>query len=132
MRYAGLLLIFVLPGCATPPHVNPQNHAISDSPSISPPVAPSVAPAKKPSTPPDDPTDRIKPTTSIVGTVTTGGTGPCYGLVTDEGKQYALHSTAGLTLTKGGRVQIKTQPARVRIYCGPGTLLELTAAEPLR
>ena len=126
MRYAGpaaLLLIFVLSGCATPAHVNPQNRVISGSPSATP---------KKPSTPPDNPTDRIKPTTWIVGTVTAGGTGPCYGLVTDEGKQYALHSTAGLALTKGSRVRIKTQPARVRIYCGPGTLLELTAAEPLR
>ena len=32
----------------------------------------------------------------IGGRVTKGGSGPCYGLVTDDGKQYALHSTAGL------------------------------------
>jgi hypothetical protein len=68
----------------------------------------------------------------VVGTITTGGTGPCYGLETDEGTQYALYSTAGTSLTRGTRVRINTRMAKVKIYCGPGKLVEMTAAEPLR
>jgi hypothetical protein len=68
----------------------------------------------------------------VVGTPTIGGTGPCYGLETDEGTPYALYSTAGTNLTKGTRMRITTKAAKVKIYCGPGKLVEMTAAEPLR
>jgi hypothetical protein len=85
-----------------------------------------------PTAPPNGPTDQNKPTGWIVGTVTAGGTGPCYGLETDEGVPYALHSTAGIRLDKGARVRVKATPSRLLIYCGPGKLLDMSAAEPLR
>jgi hypothetical protein len=93
----------------------------------------SAAPTTTPrSGPPNGPTDNLKKTSWVVGTITTGGTGPCYGLETDEGTQYALYSTAGTSLTRGTRVRINTRMAKVKIYCGPGKLVEMTAAEPLR
>jgi hypothetical protein len=87
---------------------------------------------RRPSGPPLDPSDQIKKTSWVVGTVTTGGSGPCYALVTDDGTKYALHAADGTKLVKGARMRIKTQTARVRIYCGPGTLVEMVAAEPVR
>nr|WP_296074716.1 hypothetical protein [uncultured Actinoplanes sp.] len=65
--------------------------------------------------------------------MTAGGTGPCYGLVTDDGKQYALHSTAGTTLEKGARLRVRTKPADARVVsCGAGKQVEMLAVEPLR
>jgi hypothetical protein len=100
------------------------------------PAAPSSAGAVPrpitPSAPPNGFTDQNKPDGWIVGTVTAGGTGPCYGLETDEGVQYALYSTAGIRLDRGTRVRVKGTPSRLRIYCGPGKLLDMTVAEPVR
>ncbi|MFF5296839.1 hypothetical protein [Paractinoplanes globisporus] len=123
MTYAGraalaAMLVVLAGGCAQP--------SVSSDPS--PPVFSSPAASH----PPNGFTDNNKPTGWIVGTVTAGGTGPCYGLETDDGVLYALHSTAGLRLDRGSRIKIKGTPARVRIDCGPGQLLEMTAAEPLR
>jgi len=128
MRYARpaalvAMLAVLVSGCGGPRPSSPV-------PSVSPTLE--SVPTSRPSGPPSEPTDNDKPTGWIVGTVTAGGTGPCYGLVTDEGVPYALHSTAGLRLEKGSRVRVKGTPAKIRIYCGPGELLEMTAAEPLR
>jgi hypothetical protein len=115
MRYAApavaAILLVTAAGCASSPPASPR------------PVA---------SHPPRGFTDNDKSTGWIVGTVTAGGAGPCYGLTTDEGTQYALHSTVGTRLDKGARVQVQGTPAKIRINCGPGRLLEMTAAEPLR
>jgi hypothetical protein len=130
MRYAGCTalaaaVIVLAAGCAKPVHTNPTDRVLSvDSATPSPP--------NLTKSPPDSPTDLRKPNPWIVGTVTAGGTGPCYGLETDEGVQYALHSTAGTRLDRGTRIRVKTTPARVRINCGPGKLLEMTVAEPVR
>jgi hypothetical protein len=156
MRYArpaalAAMLAVLVSGCGGPQHVNPANRALSAPPSSSPAdvtspspdASPSASPtgsrtpeslptSRRPSGPPREPTDNDKPAGWIVGTVTAGGAGPCYGLVTDEGVRYALHSTAGTRLDKGARVRVKGTPAKIRIYCGPGQLLEMTAAEPLR
>jgi hypothetical protein len=109
-----LLLVTFLAGCASPaPVTAPSPSAISR--------------------PPSEPTDRIRDTAGwVVGTVTAGGSGPCYGLVTDDGKQYALHSAAGTTLTKGARMRVRTEPAKARISCGAGKSVEMLTAEPLR
>jgi hypothetical protein len=158
MRYAGpaalaAMLAVLVSGCGGPQHVNPANRDLSalpssshaadtaastppssssSSPSSPSPLEESVTRTSRPSGPPSEPTDNDKPTGWIVGTITAGGTGPCYGLVTDEGVQYALYSTVGIRLDKGSRVRIKGKPAKIRIYCGPGKLLEMTDAEPLR
>ena len=81
--------------------------------------------------PPNGFTDQGKKTDWVVGTVTNTSSGPCYGLETDEGTQYALHATSGSKLVKGQRVRVKTGPMLVRMYCGPGTHLEMVSAQPL-
>ena len=81
-----------------------------------------VGPATKPA---KDPTDRIKSTDVITGMVTKCGSGPCYGITTDDGTQYALHSTAKFQLPKGKYAKVRAVPSDLRIYCGPGKLLDL-------
>jgi hypothetical protein len=83
---------------------------------------PAWGPATKPA---KDPSDRIKKTDTVAGMVTKGGSGPCYGIMTDDGTQYALHSTAKLELPKGKYVKVRAVPSASRIYCGPGKLLDL-------
>jgi hypothetical protein len=111
----------------------------SPSPSLSP--SPSASPSKPVSSipvqpglsgPPNGPTDQMKKTAFVVGTVTSDSSGPCYGLETDEGTQYALHASTGIKLVKGARMRIKTAPAKVRMDCGPGKLLEMVSSELLR
>lgn len=106
--FLALLLVATLAGCAQP----------------------SAAPA--PSRPPKTPSDQIKSPGYVVGTVTAGGSGPCYELSTDDGTRYALHASDGTTLVKGTRMKVTIKPAVARIWCGPGKLVEMTAAEPLR
>jgi hypothetical protein len=134
MRYArsaalAAMLAVLVSGCG-----GPQPSSPAEAKSATPPVSPTLEslPTSRPSGPPSEPTDNDKLTGWIVGTVTAGGAGPCYGLVTDDGVTYALHSTAGIRLEKGARVRVKGTPAKIRIHCGPGRLLEMTAAEPLR
>ena len=90
----------------------------------------SLPPGTAPTGPPRGPSDQIKKTNLVVGTVTRGGSGPCYGLQTDDGTQYALYSAAGPTLTRGERVKVRTRPSRLRIDCGPGRFAEIAAIEP--
>ena len=128
MRYARpaalvAMLAVLMAGCGGP---RPTSSAPAASPTLE------SVPTSRPSGPPREPTDNDKPAGWIVGTVTAGGTGPCYGLVTDDGIKYALHSTAGTRLDKGARVRVQGTPAKIRIDCGPGQLLEMTAAEPVR
>ncbi|GAA3347438.1 hypothetical protein GCM10020358_62200 [Amorphoplanes nipponensis] len=85
-----------------------------------------------PTAPPSEPTDDTKATTTIVGTVNRGGNGPCYGLVTDDGVQYALYEAKGRALTKGLRISVDAVASRLRIDCGTGTLVEVKALAPLR
>jgi len=144
------LLVGVLAGCAGPPASPAAANASATQPiptlsrptgptsqptgSTSQPIGPPAqptGPSSRPTGPPDNPTDQLKPIGWVVGTVTSGGSGPCYGLTADGGTRYALHSTAGITLVKGARVQVLVKPALVRIYCGPGKLVELAAARPL-
>src|SRR5690349_7245222 len=91
MRYArpvalAAMLAVLMAGCGG---ARPTSSAPTASPTLE------SVPTSRPSGPPREPTDNDKPTGWIVGTVTAGGTGPCYGLVTDDGIKYALHSTAG-------------------------------------
>jgi hypothetical protein len=81
-----------------------------------------------PKGPPKTPTDNL-PRDRIAGRITKGGSGPCYGLVTDDGKEYALHSTAGLELEEGTYVRARIATLRLKIYCGPGQHVALLEAE---
>lgn len=82
--------------------------------------------------PPKEPTDQQPSTGWVAGMVTRGGTGPCYGLIADDGQRYALYSTAGTELVQGSRVKVKLETTMLRIYCGPGTLMAMTDAEPVK
>ncbi|HEX8631676.1 MAG TPA: hypothetical protein VF755_26250 [Catenuloplanes sp.] len=86
----------------------------------------------RPSRPPKTPTDTFTNNGWIAGTVVKGGEGPCYQLQTDDGVEYAMHSTAGMTLTRGSRIRVRVSPATARIHCGPGHQVQLDAAEPIR
>jgi len=72
-------------------------------------------PVAKPSPPSD-----LRQTDLISGTITQGGTGPCYRLVSEDGTEYALHGPDAGELRTGSFVTLRIGPARARISCGPG------------
>ncbi|MGX6605391.1 hypothetical protein ACWKSP_25140 [Micromonosporaceae bacterium Da 78-11] len=124
------------PSSSTPSSSTPSSSTPSSpTPSSPAPTASGTAAAlptlTRPAAPPKNPSDQVNTGGWLDGTVTAGGTGPCYGMITDDGKQYALHAADGTELTKGKRIRIKTRPALIRIYCGPGELVEMTAMEPV-
>ena len=83
---------------------------------------------RPPMKPPKKPTDLV-PHDIVVGRVTRGGTGPCYGLITEDDQEYALYSTAGVTLTEGTYVRVKFTSMTAAVDCGPGrqvTVLTVT------
>ncbi|MFC0526771.1 hypothetical protein [Phytohabitans kaempferiae] len=89
--------------------------------SSSPPLSSSAPPtASPPTAPPKSPSDPRPPKDVLVGRVTRGGTGPCYGLETDDGKQYALYNAEGISLEVGTTIRVRTAPLLLKIDCGPG------------
>ncbi len=68
---------------------------------------------------PKEPTDN-RPTDVIAGRITRGGTGPCYGLTTLDGIEYALHGTAAGELATGSFVTLRVAPPTSPVDCGPG------------
>jgi hypothetical protein len=130
-KRAMLVSLAVLTGslcaCAQPSASSPDAPGGSAMPATSP-----LTSSPEPSLPPRGPTDKIKKTAWVTGTVTIGGTGRCYSLVTDDGTAYALHAADSTNLVKGSRMRVRTETAKARIACGPGKLVEMTAAEPLR
>ncbi|HEX2497973.1 MAG TPA: hypothetical protein VHO00_04180 [Actinomycetes bacterium] len=110
---------------------NQSGGAVGESESSSPPLS-SVPPptATRPTGPPSTPSDR-QPTGWIAGRVTQGGSGPCYGLETDDGIQYALYNADGITLETGAVVRVRVEPLLLRIYCGPGQHVHMLEVEIL-
>lgn len=106
-----LLVAALVGGCTAAPPPPPA----AAPPSSSPPSAPSA------------PSDFLPHTDLLVGTVVRGGDGPCYGVRTDDGTEYALHSAEGFALPYGKRVKLRTEFMRTRIDCGPGSPLGITA-----
>ena len=49
-----------------------------------------------------------------------GGAGPCYGVETDDGKLYAVHSPSAGEMEVGTTVLLKLRPAVADVDCGPG------------
>ncbi|BCB86415.1 hypothetical protein [Phytohabitans suffuscus] len=86
-----------------------------------PPFSSQTPPATTPPTvPPQSPSDPRPPNDLLVGRVTRGGSGPCFGLETDDGKQYALYSAESLSLKVGETIRVRTAPLHLKINCGPG------------
>jgi hypothetical protein len=132
----------VLAGCGAEPvresvPTGPYPSPVSPAPTDPVPPPDSPTPAALPTltratAPPNGPTDNLKKTDLVVGTVTRGGSGPCYGVQTDDGTQYALYSGNGESLVRGTRVKVRTKPTRLRIDCGAGRFLEMTTVELMR
>ena len=85
----------------------------------------------RPDSPPRKPTDLISGD-GLVGTVTEGGTGPCYSLVTDDGAEHTLYSGDGVELVTHSRIRVWVVPLDVRIGCGPGQPWRMVRAELIR
>ena len=79
-------------------------------------------------TPPSDP----EPVDVVVGRVVRGGSGPCYGVETDDGTLYAVYSTTAGELPTGTTVRIKTKPLLLKIYCGEGKHVAAVSVETVR
>ncbi len=78
--------------------------------------------------PPQKPTDTVVPGW-VVGTVTGASSGPCYGMVTDDGTEYALYSTKGYAARRGERIRVQVDELKLKIYCGPGRHAAVRAYE---
>jgi hypothetical protein len=116
-----LAAVLLLAACAETPAGDASS---TRPPTLSPPTgdASSTPPptSSPPSAPPTSPSDPRPRKDVLVGRIVRGGTGPCYGLETDEGKQYALYNADGMSLPVGTTVRVETAPLRLKIDCGPG------------
>ncbi|WP_165945864.1 hypothetical protein, partial [Micromonospora sp. KC606] len=79
---------------------------------------------------PRKPTDSRR-TDVLAGRITLGGSGPCYGLVTDDGRQYALHGPGLGTFGTGTTVLVTIAPAQPGTDCGPGTAARIVKISPV-
>ncbi|PRX12909.1 hypothetical protein [Actinoplanes italicus] len=118
-----------------PPSITTSSSPSPERTTESSPVTPSERPLPTitlTDKPPKEPTDKQPSTGWVAGMVTRGGTGPCYGLIADDGNRYALYSTAGIDLKQGDRVKVQVEATPLRIYCGPGDLMAMTDAETIK
>ncbi|WP_446212335.1 hypothetical protein [Micromonospora sp. IBSANI012] len=131
----------------TTPDTPPASGAAASPPPTRPAVAPSgtpVPPADRP-TPlsatdlptlgpatglPKKPTDD-RPTNVVAGRINRGGSGPCYGLVTDDGRQYALHGPGMGSFVVGTTVLVTIGPADPAHDCGPGDAASIVRISPV-
>ncbi|WP_346537057.1 hypothetical protein [Micromonospora sp. DPT] len=119
------------PSSATPAVPSPEPSGAASPPAASPgaPVAPAGRPTplsatppptlRRPAGPPKKPTDN-RPTDLIAGRITRGGDGPCYTLVDENEREYALHGPDAGELTEGSFVTLRVTPRTDTVDCGPG------------
>ncbi|MEU5903913.1 hypothetical protein [Micromonospora sp. NPDC047527] len=111
-----------------PPSATPTPSLAPPSPSaptataapVRPPLSATEPPTMRPPVAKPSPPSDLRQTDLVSGTVTRGGTGPCYGLVSEDGIEYALHGPDAGELRTGSFVTLRLGPARARISCGPG------------
>ncbi|MET8083928.1 hypothetical protein [Micromonospora sp. NPDC005237] len=122
------------PSTGTPPSAaaptgptDPTPSSPSGRPSRSRVPLPTLRP---PTGPPRTPTDARKANV-LAGRINRGGDGPCYGLVTDDGRQYALHGTGKGTFAVGTTVLVTIGPADPTADCGPGTPASIVDISPV-
>ncbi|MCI4063798.1 hypothetical protein MRQ36_14865 [Micromonospora sp. R77] len=147
---AALLVLTTLAGCARPengapvaaspdPSTSSPTGAEPSTPAAPSPVAPSgrtpfsatdLPTLRRPTAPPDNPTDLRRPDL-LAGRISRGGPGPCYGLVTDDGREYALHGENMGNWGTGTWVRVTVGPPASGVDCGPGTRVELRKIEPV-
>jgi hypothetical protein len=76
----------------------------------------SSTPSASTTTPPSDP----QPVDVVAGRVVRGGSGPCYGVETDDGRLYAVYGTDAGELAVGTTVRVKIGPPTAGVDCGEG------------
>ncbi|GID30108.1 hypothetical protein [Paractinoplanes brasiliensis] len=57
---------------------------------------------------------------SITATVTKGGGGPCYGLLSEDGVAWSVYSKKSVPIAKGDHVQARITPGKTPVDCGSG------------
>ncbi|WP_216592728.1 hypothetical protein [Verrucosispora sioxanthis] len=67
----------------------------------------------------------------LAGRLSRGGSGPCYTLVTDDGREYAMHGTDKGTFATGAWVRVTTAPAADGVDCGPGIPVSILKMSPV-
>ncbi|MEV0003278.1 hypothetical protein AB0H28_13455 [Micromonospora sp. NPDC050980] len=83
-----------------------------------PPLSTTDLPTLRPPTgPPRHPTDQLKPNV-LAGRISHGGDGPCYTLVTDDGREHALYGRDKGTWPAGTWVRVTVGPAPAGVECG--------------
>jgi hypothetical protein len=114
------------PGATTAvdPSVPPPAAAVPSGSAAAPPAAPGRAAvtATAPGGPPgreSRPLNDLRPSW-VVGVVTRGGSGPCYGLKGEDGVDYAVYSAKSQKLTKGQRIRTKLTAGPTPQSCGSG------------
>ncbi|MFC3503849.1 hypothetical protein ACFOOK_23160 [Micromonospora krabiensis] len=93
----------------------------SGRPAPPPPGLPTLRP---PTGPPDKPSD-LRRSDLLAGRISRGGSGPCYGLTTDDGTEYALYGENLGTWPTGSWVRVTVGPASGTAECGPGIRKDL-------
>ncbi|MDG4795345.1 DUF5818 domain-containing protein [Micromonospora sp. WMMD1082] len=83
-----------------------------------------------PTAPPSQPTE-LRRANVLAGRLSHGGSGPCYTLVTDDGREYALHGTGKGTFATGTWVRVTTGPAPDGVDCGPGIPRSILKISPV-
>ncbi|MCM0675870.1 hypothetical protein NCC78_14400 [Micromonospora phytophila] len=114
-------------GPARPTDASPTPTADRTGPPLSATRPPTMGP---PTVGPDKPSD-LRRANVLTGRITRGGSGPCYGLVTDDGREYALHGVDKGTFVTGTWVKVTTGPADAATDCGPGTPAGIVKISPV-
>ncbi|GIJ75966.1 hypothetical protein SAMN05443287_106222 [Micromonospora phaseoli] len=83
-----------------------------------------------PTAPPSQPTE-LRKSNVLAGRLSRGGDGPCYTLVTDDGREYALHGADHGTFATGSWVRVTTGPATADVDCGPGIPVSILKISPV-
>ncbi|MDO3701613.1 hypothetical protein Q3W71_07965 [Micromonospora sp. C28SCA-DRY-2] len=112
---------------AATPSTGPTPAAPSGRPSRATTDLPTMGP---PTAPPSQPTD-LRKANLVAGRITRGGAGPCYGLVTDDGREYALHGAGKGDFATGTWVRVTIGPADPTVDCGPGTPASIVTISPV-
>ena len=119
----------VAPGTSVPVTPSDQVTTVPPAPGTPASSVPTGPAPSKPAGIPKTPTDIVRSPGWIEGTITRGGTGPCYGLVTFDGVTYAMHSDKGTELAEGDHIRAALTPAKLRISCGPGIPVSMGAIQ---
>ncbi|MEW2383797.1 hypothetical protein AB0873_17160 [Micromonospora sp. NPDC047707] len=114
-------------GSDSPPPSAGAGSPARTGPALSSTTLPTMAP---PTAPPKRPTDPYRANV-LAGRITRGGDGPCYGLTTDDGREYALQGASVGTFATGTWVRVTIGPATPGVDCGAGIPATIVKISPV-